>query len=616
MIEPRAAKPHSGKPIRCLVIQMARLGDTLQSLMALRAAKQLYPQLEIHFLAHSRYIAAAQRVPWIERTIPFPTDLLIGDAVSGKASVEDALPGVARWISPLVKEEWDFVINWSYSESSSFLCALIPAEAKLGYSRRKDLSIACSDEWSCYIQGIIQGQARQNIHLTDILTTQLLTALQLRYGEPTAAGNEPVTSKGFFALELDDSEWSWASRHSGRRWVGIQLGAGKNSKTWSPESWARFVDLLVERHPDVSIALLGGASDVTRATRFKKAMKNRTALESRVLSLVGKTEFDLWASIVGRCQWIVAADTAVIHLASVLGTRVMNLSLGPAKWQETGPYGNQHYVLMPATEGRDGSDLSPEAVYAAWSYANLEWSQHRGAGAIGGAVGIKKHPDLSEHFTALGFGAFLHKIRVLRSRIRPTGDGGGVVYESVLKRPALLDDWLSIVTGQIARAWYCGWVAPVGHELSREGFFDIGLLRELRALGEGVQSLIKLLDQARYSATLLSARSSALKSDRVMRLSDREAIAELGGKIKEIDALIERVGEIQGPLKPFSDMIKVMMHNLQGEDLPSISKESVDVYARVADGARLFKDWLEYSLKLARPRPVIAREAAPRAANP
>lgn len=31
------------QPIRCLVIQLARLGDTLQSLMALRAAKQLYP---------------------------------------------------------------------------------------------------------------------------------------------------------------------------------------------------------------------------------------------------------------------------------------------------------------------------------------------------------------------------------------------------------------------------------------------------------------------------------------------------------------------------------------------------------------------------------------------
>jgi len=45
------SRPLSDKPIRCLVVQFARLGDTLQSLMALRAAKQLYPNLEIHFVA-------------------------------------------------------------------------------------------------------------------------------------------------------------------------------------------------------------------------------------------------------------------------------------------------------------------------------------------------------------------------------------------------------------------------------------------------------------------------------------------------------------------------------------------------------------------------------------
>ena len=39
----------SAQPIKCLVIQLARLGDTLQSLMALRAIHQYYPNLEIHF---------------------------------------------------------------------------------------------------------------------------------------------------------------------------------------------------------------------------------------------------------------------------------------------------------------------------------------------------------------------------------------------------------------------------------------------------------------------------------------------------------------------------------------------------------------------------------------
>ena len=74
----------SQKPIRCLVIQLTRLGDTLQSLMALRAAKQLYPNLEIHFVAREKFAAAAKRTPWIESVITLPTDALLSPVLRGE----------------------------------------------------------------------------------------------------------------------------------------------------------------------------------------------------------------------------------------------------------------------------------------------------------------------------------------------------------------------------------------------------------------------------------------------------------------------------------------------------------------------------------------------------
>src|SRR5436190_20209575 len=92
----------SGKAIRCLVIQLARLGDTLQSLMALRAAKQLYPGLEIHFLARDKFAAAAKRVPWLDEVITLPSDMLTDPVLEGMDE-KQALGDVARWIAPLVK---------------------------------------------------------------------------------------------------------------------------------------------------------------------------------------------------------------------------------------------------------------------------------------------------------------------------------------------------------------------------------------------------------------------------------------------------------------------------------------------------------------------------------
>ena len=131
---------------------------------------------------------------------------------------------------------------------------------------------------------------------------------------------------------------------------------------------------ILRRHPEYAVVLMGGKEDQARAKAFTAELANRIPDSQRhVISLVGETDFDLWASVVGRCQWVFSGDTAAIHLASVLGTRVFNVSVGPVRWAETGPYGNGHYVIAPQT-GTGGANVAPEAAYAAWSYAASEWA--------------------------------------------------------------------------------------------------------------------------------------------------------------------------------------------------------------------------------------------------
>src|ERR1700757_4341437 len=115
----------TNKPIRCLVIQFARLGDTLQSLMALRAAKQLYPNLEITFAARESFAAAVKRISWITHVVTFPSEEILGPVLRNEKSDLQALGDVARWVAPLVKESWDLLVNWSFSESSSYLTGLL-----------------------------------------------------------------------------------------------------------------------------------------------------------------------------------------------------------------------------------------------------------------------------------------------------------------------------------------------------------------------------------------------------------------------------------------------------------------------------------------------------------
>jgi ADP-heptose:LPS heptosyltransferase len=567
------------------------LGDTIQSLMALRAAKQLYPNLKIHLLARERFAVAASRVPWIDKVYTLPTDTLLGPIIQGKKSESQGIQDLARWIAPLIEERWDMVINWTFSEASSYLTALIPARVKLGYTRRRDSSFSGTDGWSHYVQAIVQSSVHQNIHLTDILTTQLLTALQIHIGDPSpqADTQAPVTSKAFFALELDEGAAFQMNREvdSAKKCFAIQLGAAQKSKTWSPKNWAQLANLILQRHSDHHLYLLGGKEDQVRSQEFLEELASLSGDLSRVVSMVGTTTFDLWASIISQCQWVLAGDTAAIHLASVLGIRVMNLSVGPVRHTETGPYGNGHYVISEDPEQENSSEISPEGVYAVWSYATTEWAHRR-------------QLPIDSHFAQLGWLDKLSPLRVYRSKIRSTQDGGGVVYEGMTTKPLLMQEWTGMVMGYLARGWYCGWIPPIGQELVRETISP-ALVQTLRELDEATHVLTQICQQAASTADELNLKSSGLKSDKLMGVDDRAELQKLGRTLLELEVLLERVTKMNPCLVAFSQMAKVLMHHLQGSHLADLGKETGDAYRQLNEGIGIFRQWIQYTLTLAKP---------------
>ncbi len=599
------SKVEAKVPVRCLVIQLARLGDTLQSLMALRAAKQLYPHLEIHFLAREKFSIAAKKVPWIETVVTLPTETLLSPILSGQKNETDGLSDLAQWLAPLVQKPWDMIVNWSYSDASSYLTGLLPARVKLGYTRRSDSTFAGADGWSHYIQGIIQGDIPQNIHLTDVLTTQLLTALQIHAGDPLPEGNAPVTSKTFFSLTLTEREVSQLAGDTKKKWVALQIGAGKSEKTWDAKNWARFAQAVLERNPECGIFLLGGPEDKEREKAFKDEIAllftdtRSLILKNALISFVGETSFDLWASLVSRSQWLVAGDTAAIHLASLLGTRVLNISIGPVRFLETGPYGNGHYVISSALDclackdRASGSehtcrlDISPEAAYAVWSYASNEWIHRR-------------QITVESHFAQLNWSNHLTSIAVHRSKIRPSQDGGGVTYEPVTKRPTRLQDWSAIVMGHIARSWYCGWVPTIGQEITRE-MISPPLLKNMRELAESTEVLSKICTQAIWVANSLNNRGSMLKSPNLMGIKEKEELQELGQKLLELQTLVDRLGKAQPPLLAFSQMLAIHMHHLRGNHLAEMGKETAVCYKSLSEGVAIFSSWIKYTLDLVKP---------------
>ena len=170
--------PTPRRELSILIVQMGEIDEVFRSLMALKAIKHLYPEIKLHFATRKEVSAPLKRVDWLSSVIETPTF----------QPAEDPVARVAVWIDQVINQHYDILANWTFNSRFARMAgtatSLIPAMVKLGDYVREDMVVASYDAWSMYRQAWLKSDITQDIHHTDIITTQLLTALQIHAGDP------------------------------------------------------------------------------------------------------------------------------------------------------------------------------------------------------------------------------------------------------------------------------------------------------------------------------------------------------------------------------------------------------------------------------------------------
>lgn len=99
--------------------------------------------------------------------------------------------------------------------------------------------------------------------------------------------------------------------------VAIGLGAALPHKIWAPEHFAVVATALGQFN--YNIVLLGAKEERPLADRFMRAVSGR------VLDLVGGTNIEDMAAIVGACRLFVGNDSGPKHVAAAMGTPVVEV---------------------------------------------------------------------------------------------------------------------------------------------------------------------------------------------------------------------------------------------------------------------------------------------------
>lgn len=337
--------------MKILVLQLARLGDVYQSWPALRALRRKHPEAQIDVVTRERFALAWEGLTAVDNVNLLPVAKLLEKLLAtpnSEQGAEKGIVGLREFLQPLREEKYTWIINLSFSPLSSHLThALADSNAKVsGYSRFEDGYLNLPDAMSAYFYAQVGPDRPNRYHLCEIFGTICEVDLQ---GAPAQAGT------------LDRGDWMapdlpTVSRATRGEYICIHVGGSESHKAISVSKWISILSHLRKVRP-IEIVLIGSQSEEEVARQIQL-----NAPDGEVVSLAGELTLLESMAIIRDSLLLVGPDSAPLHMAALVNTPVLNLSIGEVKFWETGPRSSSAVVLPGATEDDLPSDIVADFI--------------------------------------------------------------------------------------------------------------------------------------------------------------------------------------------------------------------------------------------------------------
>lgn len=322
--------------MKILVVQLARLGDIYMTWPALRALRRIHPNAEIHLLTRPRFEGAVEGLAAIDRHISLSTSSILAPLVQEEPSIEKSLSTLNVFVDGLRAEDYDWVINFTFSPVSSFLVHAVTHEhTKVsGYTRYNDGSLRLAGDTTSYFYAQVGVGKANRVHLADIFASML----DVEYVEEDWGAPNMDASK----LRLPD------------RYVVLHVGASERQKSLSPSSWGQALSYLAQKNGlPVPLVLIGASAEYGLA---EEIMASASGVQ--FVNRVGQTKVAELFSIIKNAELLIGCDSAPIHMASLTDTPTFNVSIGDVSFWETGPKASLSFIYRVTDE----SHLAPQRL--------------------------------------------------------------------------------------------------------------------------------------------------------------------------------------------------------------------------------------------------------------
>lgn len=353
--------------MKVLIIQLARLGDVFQTWPTFRALKRA--GAKVHVLVRPRFRPAASGCSAITKVHEFRTDEILGPVLAdGKSGLVSSMASLDELLASLTEEKFDRIVNLSFSPLSSWLAFDLEMRAfaegrvvtSVGYTRHADGSLAIPDDASAYFfaqvgsrASAFPGETLNRISLPRLFATIAQGAvpkMELLEGDWAGPDDRAVVKEELLPANAPDG------------FFAVHIGASEAEKTLEAKRWAEITARVIQAS-GCPVLLLGSPEEAEKGREVVQNLRDiHDVPETKICNGVGRTKLGDVFELLGRAKLLIAGDSALIHMASLMGIRVLNLSSRTVSHWETGPQSKGSRIVVYGGAGPEVETVVSEAL--------------------------------------------------------------------------------------------------------------------------------------------------------------------------------------------------------------------------------------------------------------
>lgn len=305
--------------MKILIVGLARLGDIYLTWPAVRALKRLHPESQITYLTREKFRGALDGLESVDEIRSLSTRLMVEPLFQPECDIKAAHEAMSEFVDSLRCEKFDWILNFSFSPFSSYLVHAISNESTkvTGYTRFADGYLRIPDDMSAYFYAQVGIKRSNRFHLAEIFATM--------------AEADLIPSDWREPVDLPNVETKTP--------ILFHIGASESHKSLSPEKWIAVINQFLKTCED-SVGLIGSATEFSISEKIMASTPT-----GRVINYTGQTTLGQSFRLISEADLLVGCDSAPMHMASLVKTPCLNLSLPTVNFWETGPRAPGSFVF-------------------------------------------------------------------------------------------------------------------------------------------------------------------------------------------------------------------------------------------------------------------------------